>query len=379
MFKNTVFIDSRVQNRQTIVDSLTDDTQWVLLNSDQDGVWQMRAEYTGLNLIQIISHGSVGSVYLGGTVLKQSNLSSHRSSLQAIGSSLTASGDILLYGCNVGQEADDEAFIDSLAGITGADVASSDDATVSTLLNGNWILEESVALTEPRGLQGIGYSDLLASDVTVGFRSSNTSIVGGNSGVKKLNLTVALFAASTSDITVDYSTQIKFNPNNGEATRDYKPVTGNVTFAPGEKSKIISINILGDSVHEANETFYVDLVSAVGAAIVTKSVEGSRNSCVALQITNDDVLTRNTAPTGSVTVNGTATEVEFLTAVSSLVDVDGFGLIPYLWKADGNVIPGVTGNALSLSRFKLVRRSPSPPSIPTRSAVLNQSQVSQLA
>ena len=41
--KSVVFIDSRVSNYQTFVDGLGDDTQWVLLHADQDGVLQMQA------------------------------------------------------------------------------------------------------------------------------------------------------------------------------------------------------------------------------------------------------------------------------------------------------------------------------------------------
>ena len=102
---------------QTIVDCLTSDTHWVLLHADRDGVLQMEtalADYSGLDSIQVISHGSVGALYLGSTVLNQSNLSSYQSSLRAIGSSLMETGDLLLYGCNVAQGEVGQASIDAL-------------------------------------------------------------------------------------------------------------------------------------------------------------------------------------------------------------------------------------------------------------------------
>jgi methionine-rich copper-binding protein CopC len=46
-----------------------------------------------------------------------------------IGDSLTETGDMLLYGCNVAQGEAGLAFINTLAQFTGADVAASDDAT----------------------------------------------------------------------------------------------------------------------------------------------------------------------------------------------------------------------------------------------------------
>jgi hypothetical protein len=62
-------------------------------------------------------------------VLDQGNLCSYQQSLQAIGQSLTANGDLLLYGCNVAQGDSGLQFIDSLALITQADVAASVNAT----------------------------------------------------------------------------------------------------------------------------------------------------------------------------------------------------------------------------------------------------------
>ncbi|WP_315900559.1 calcium-binding protein [Maritimibacter alkaliphilus] len=49
----------------------------------------------------------------------------------------------------------------------------------------------------------------------------------------------------------------------------------------------------------------------------------------------------NAAPTGGVTIEGTAAEGEILTAdVSTLADVDGLGDLTYAWTRDGSVIPG---------------------------------------
>ncbi len=109
----------------------------------RDGVAQMAQILngrSGLDSIQIVSHGSVGALYLGSTVLDASTLGSYQSQLQAIGSSLTASGDILLYGCNVAQGDAGIAFIQALAGSTGADVAASNDVTGA---GGDWVLEQT--------------------------------------------------------------------------------------------------------------------------------------------------------------------------------------------------------------------------------------------
>jgi hypothetical protein len=58
----------------------------------------------------------------------------------------------------------------------------------------------------------------------------------------------------------------------------------------------------------------------------------------------------NDAPTGSVTITGTATQGETLTASNSLADVDGLNTPSYQWKADGVDISGATGSTLVLAQ-----------------------------
>ncbi len=57
----------------------------------------------------------------------------------------------------------------------------------------------------------------------------------------------------------------------------------------------------------------------------------------------------NDAPTGSVSISGTATEGQTLTASNTLADVDGLGTITYQWWRDG-VNTGATGTTYALSQ-----------------------------
>ena len=61
------------------------------------------SSYSELNTIQILSHGAQGVLNLGNTVLDQHNIDRYSSQLGRIGKSLSPSGDLLLYGCNVAQ------------------------------------------------------------------------------------------------------------------------------------------------------------------------------------------------------------------------------------------------------------------------------------
>ncbi|WP_411869258.1 cadherin-like domain-containing protein, partial [Vulcanococcus limneticus] len=57
----------------------------------------------------------------------------------------------------------------------------------------------------------------------------------------------------------------------------------------------------------------------------------------------------NDAPTGVVTIAGTAAEGEVLTASNNLADSDGIGIINYRWNANGLEISGANGNTYALS------------------------------
>ena len=53
---------------------------------------------------------------------------------------------------------------------------------------------------------------------------------------------------------------MSFATANGTATtsnNDYVAKTGTLTFAPGETTKTITIEVKGDNRREANETFYL--------------------------------------------------------------------------------------------------------------------------
>ena len=60
------------------------------------------------------------------------------------------------------------------------------------------------------------------------------------------------------------------------------------------------------------------------------------------------VSNSNDPPSGTVSISGTATQGQVLSASNTLADVDGVpssgaGAISYQWKANGSVISGATG------------------------------------
>src|SRR5262245_43540767 len=82
----------------------------------------------------------------------------------------------------------------------------------------------------------------------------------GNAGVTPFTFTVTLSPASTGTVTVNYATA------NGTALAgsDYTAVPPTVlTFSPAQTSKLVTVNVLGNTVVEPNETFFVSLSNAV--------------------------------------------------------------------------------------------------------------------
>ena len=73
------FIDSNVENYQSLISSFSDDSKWFVLDANQDGLAQMQAilaNYNNLDSIQILSHGTQGALSLGSTTLSNSNIAS---------------------------------------------------------------------------------------------------------------------------------------------------------------------------------------------------------------------------------------------------------------------------------------------------------------
>ena len=144
--KEVAFIDTGVADYQTLVDGIRAGVEVVLLDAGQDGLAQMAVwaqSHTGYDAVHVLSHGADGTLYLGRDILNQAQLADAgvQSALIALGKSLTDDGDILLYGCFIASGDAGKAFTANLASLTGADIAASDDLTGSSLLGGNWVLE----------------------------------------------------------------------------------------------------------------------------------------------------------------------------------------------------------------------------------------------
>jgi len=146
-----VFIDSRLSQDSWLNIACSQNVAVNVLPGDTNGIQYITdtlSDFDSLSAIHIISHGAPGQVVLGTGVLRSSSLNSYAESLGVWGNSLSAEGDILLYGCSVGKGQMGRGFIQRIDELTGADVAASVDPTGATGLGGDWILEYAAGSIE---------------------------------------------------------------------------------------------------------------------------------------------------------------------------------------------------------------------------------------
>ena len=180
-----VFVDPQVENYQQLLDSLpalSSGVQTVILDASRDGIDQITetlADQRDIAAIHILSHGTAGKIQLGNTILDSESISGYSQQLRQWSRSLTESGDLLVYGCNVAAGETGVQTIQTLSELTGADVAASTDLTGHATLDADWQLEfasgpvEATAILTAEGLAEFhGTLDLIQST------TSNEAIVG---------------------------------------------------------------------------------------------------------------------------------------------------------------------------------------------------------
>ena len=213
---------------------------------------------------------------------------------------------------------------------------------VTVLVNGDYTSEpnETVLLKLSNGsntsnttAQAIG--TILNDDDPELILGGTASISEGTGATKGFSFTVTLTKPSSNNISVDFATE----DVTAKAGKDYVATGGSIIFAPGETSKTIDVQIIGDSIDENDETFRVTISNPSPSAI---RIINSQATCT---ITDDD-----TAPIvsiGNTTVtegNSGTTSAVFEVALSEVSEKD----ITVDYKTvDGTATGDVTSPALS--------------------------------
>ncbi|WP_152552562.1 cadherin-like domain-containing protein, partial [Mangrovibacter sp. MFB070] len=220
------FIDASVPDKETLINQIPADAEVYILDANKDGLNQIADILSGkenIDAVHIISHGASGEIELGNTVITADNLADYSVALNTINAALNSSADILLYGCNVG---DDNGLnlLQALSASLDADIAASDDTTGA---DGDWVLETqvgngtidtaSLAPTHWLGnlLIGLNTPPVAVADVAVVDEDASTviNVLGNDTDLEGNALTVTSASALFGKVTINANGTLNYTPN----------------------------------------------------------------------------------------------------------------------------------------------------------------------
>lgn len=159
----------------------------------------------------------------------------------------------------------------------------------------------------------------------------DASVVQGTSGTTSAVFEVTLNPSNTDQpVSVDYGT----TDGTARAGTDYQPVSGTLTFAPGETTKSITVPVLGSTAAESQESFSVQLSHPKNAAVSAGQGTGTitnNNQAGVLEFGAATTSVDQTAGTATVTVtraNGNASGVGVAYSTTGGTAVPGVDYTP---------------------------------------------------
>ena len=165
------------------------------------------------------------------------------------------------------------------------------------------------------GLSGVGFGARIATGTGTGtitdddplpaLSVDSPSVTEGDSGSTDMTFTVSLSPASGREVRTGYA----IYPGDGTATSgtDYTAIDGFrfLTFAPGETSKTFTVEVLGDTDPEADETVGVRLAAGPTNALIAGNGRGVGT------ITDDDLALLRTGPASVTEGDAGSTNLTF--------------------------------------------------------------------
>jgi Domain of unknown function (DUF4347)/Domain of unknown function (DUF4082) len=397
--RTIAFVDAQIADAATVMANVQADLK-VLLDPTQDGIEQIATtltHYQALTGIEIISHGTAAGVQLGKTSLDLNSLSQSAAKIQSWGSALAPAADILFYGCNVAAGAIGQAFVSDLSRLTGADVAASTNVTGDAAQGGDWDLEYhtgSIETANPFSTAFIDrYHGLLGSVFTTQTPDNpNQSDGVGSAGDYELGMEFTSAKAGKIDAIRYYKSPNETGTHIGRIWSSTGTLLGSVNFtsetASGWQQQALTtpINIAANTTYvvsvNANSYFAVSgngIATTITNGDLSAVADGSNGVYdltpgvfpIAASTNNnyfrDIVFSPNTITppnnqSGTITVSGTATQNQTLTATVA----DGNGLtgvtINYKWQQSNDNgttwtdIAGATGKTFKLTQAQVKNR-----------------------
>ncbi|MEO5362280.1 MAG: DUF4347 domain-containing protein [Magnetococcus sp. DMHC-8] len=343
-----LFIDPGAANYQTLLAGASPTLSVVVLQADRDGIQQIAdflagagAPYTALH---ILSHGRMAELTLGNARLTADNLDHYADALARWGQGLTDTGDILLYGCEVGEGQQGTDFVAHLARLTGADVAASNDPTGATAKGGDWQLEvttgpvdaaapfATAAETRYAGILATSSLDLSSLSSATGFKLNGATagdLAGGSvhaagdvNGDGMADLIVGARNANATD-GISY---VVFGKTGGFATPlDLTSLNGNTGFrlvGTGAQFAGATVNTAGDINGDGIDDLIVSAPSTNSSAGAIYVVFGRTD----FSTTSSIDLSSLNGSTNGFRLDGTTAGDLAGCSVSTAGDVNGDGI-----------------------------------------------------
>ena len=214
--RELVFIDARISERRALLNDLraqSDATRTldvIVVDAERDGLAQISDALAGrdpIAAIHILSHGSEGRLLLGNRELDSEALRARVDLLSGWATALTPDSDILLYGCDAGAGESGRSLMQTLARVTGADVAASRDPTGNRLLGGDWDLERHTGTIETRVAPSARaqrqWAGVLTSNGTVAAEQKISDLAGGLAAILDNSDVLGLAVAGIGDLDND--------------------------------------------------------------------------------------------------------------------------------------------------------------------------------
>ena len=178
-----VLIDSSLKHDFQLENTVPSNVLVAFFAADAHGIHSISktlSHYTNLSAIHIVSHGAPGELTLGTERLNNESLDIYSNAIRIWGNALAPEGDILLYGCSVGQGQVGRDFAQQVAELSGADVATSDNPTGNKGI-GDWELELKIGEIQANSgfvRLGLRSLDQPLATYTVNSTADNTDLDG---------------------------------------------------------------------------------------------------------------------------------------------------------------------------------------------------------
>jgi len=118
---------------------------------------------------------------------------------------------------------------------------------------------------------GQGTGTITNDDAPPSITLQDVALAEGDSGTVDAVFTLLLSGASGQTVTVDYATA------DGTATAgsDYLSASGKLTFLPGTSAQTVAVKVVGDTVFEPNETFFLNLTLPTNATLARSQAKAT--------------------------------------------------------------------------------------------------------